>query len=376
MCIFSGTLLDGLYSWMLDALPDARITTVTYLHAHVRGDLVFEDYFSPGALIHYVKPDVIVFRSVSSYHEIAINRQAQSLGIPTVLIGHGDSPLKAADQMIFINKPLSENRFSRWKNMLSFYLLSSPFDEISDRIKYLKTAVKTGNPYLAAGCVKRPLYRADYALVFNHEAEETLIQKLQYPAERITVMGDPQTLEINEKLYSRDYVLFVDTDLNAIRETLPDVADPWYELFTDFFCILPPDAAIMIRLHPNTPEEKYQFVQNIPGVTISHDRTAIEDISGAALVCGFRSSLLSLALTMNKPVLLADQWETYFPAFSEMAEGLFFRTSDMTSEIPPLPWPSPSVLDAARLKQYRELRGFGLPSLEIVLDFFNRLVQK
>jgi len=376
MCVFPGILLESTFSWIGEVLPECRITPITYLNNHHTGDLVFEDFSSPKSLFQHVKPELVLFKSISSYHEIAINRYAQTHGIPTVLIGHGDQPPQSAEGMININRPEHTGRLERLKMLLSFYLWSAPLSEWQDRLQYISLAKKTGNPYVSAQKTKIPLHRADYALVLNEESAETLRNFYRYNPEQIIVMGDPQAEIIKDIPINRDYVLFVDTDLSALQNTLENVSDPWYEMFSIIFCVLPPEAPIIIRLHPNTPIEKYQFVQNIPGVSISYDKTAVQDLAGAALVCGFRSTLLSLALAMDKPVLLADQWDTYFPAFPAIVEGLYLKTSVIQDKITPAPWPVPSQLDAVRLEKFRTLRGYGLPSRKIAGNLFHKLVSK
>lgn len=376
LCVFSGAQLDGLFNWIGQILPDCRMTPVTYLKGHQSGDLVFEDFMSPGSLLRHVKPDLILFRSISSYHEIALNQCAQKKGIPTVLIGHGDMPPLSAQNMISVNKPSTNDRVERLRHVLNFYFLSAPISCWADRFKYLMAARNTGNPYLAAKAPKRPLHLANKALVLNEEAEETMIRHYGYAHEDVVVMGDPQGENIKDVSISQGYVLFVDTDLSSLKELLEDVYDPWYELFSHLFCILPPEASILIRLHPQTPADKYLFVQNIPGVSISYDRSVAEDLSGAALVCGFRSTLLSLALAMDKPVLLADNWDTYFPAFPPIADGLYIKTSDIHDKLTPSPWPKPSTLDPVRLDMYKKIRGFGLPSRKIALDVLASLKKK
>jgi hypothetical protein len=374
LCVFSGALLDGNFSWLLETLPEAHFTPVTWLKDHQKGDLAFEDFSSPRSLFRHVNPQLVIFRSVSSYHEIAVNRYAQLNNIPTVLVGHGDNSLLAADNLININRPILQARLERFRHLLSFYLMSAPLSEWGDRLNYIWKAVQTGNPYEAVSALKQPLHRADFALAFSESSKEVLLEKLHYPKPRVKLMGDPQASEVNDMIYSDEYVLFIDTDLNAIMETLPETYDPWYELFSQVFCLLPPEIPLLIRLHPNTPPEKYHFVQNIPGVSISHDRSAVEDLSGASLVCGFRSSLLSLALAMDKPVLLADEWKTYFPAFPPEAEGLYIKASQIADKTSTGPWPNPSMLNQTNLEALRKMKGYGLPSLEIAQKLFERLL--
>lgn len=376
LCVFSGAQLDNIFSWVGQILPESRITPVTYLKDHHSGDLVFEDFSSPGSLLRHVQPDLILFRSISSYHEIALNQYAHKKGIPTILLGHGDMPPVSAQNMISVNRPSATDRIERFRHLLNFYFLSAPVMSWPDRFRYLRVAKNTGNPYLAAKATKKPLHLADKALVLNEEASETMIRHYGYPQEDVVVMGDPQGENMKEISISQGYILFVDTDLSSLKDLMEDVYDPWYELFSHLFCILPPEAAILIRLHPNTPVDKYQFVQNIPGVSISYDRSVAEDISGAALVCGFRSTLLSLALAMDKPVLLADHWDTYFPAFPPIADGLYIKTSDINDKITPSPWPKPSTLDPVRLEMYKKIRGFGLPSRKIAMDVLASLKQR
>lgn len=370
LCVFSGALLDGSLSWVLETLPEAHFTPVTWLRDHQKGDLAFEDFDSPRSLFNHVKPQLVLFRSISSYHEIAVNRYAQLNKIPTILIGHGDNSVEAAENMIYLNRPVKNSRIDRWRHVLNFFFLSAPVSEWGDRFNYLVQAVKTGNPYQAAAVLKKPLHRADFALALTDPAREVLIEKLGYPKTRVKVMGDPMAVDVNENAFTNEYVLFIDTDLNALLDTLPETDDPWYELFSQVFCLLPPEIPLIIRLHPNTSADKYHFVQNIPGVSISYDRTAVEDISNASLVCGFRSTLLGLALCMNKPVLLADEWDTYFPAFPREAEGLFIKASQIEDKTSTGPWPSPSALNQNKLDQFRKIRGYGLPAIEIARKIF------
>ena len=369
-CVFSGSLLEESLSWVLETLPEAHFTPVTWLKDHQKGDLAFEDFGSPRALFNHVKPQLVVFKSISSYHEIAVNRYAQLNNIPTILIGHGDNSIEAANNMIYLNRPVLHSRLNRWKHALSFYILSAPISEWGDRINYLIKAVNTGNPYEAVTILKKPIHRADFALALTEDAKEVLIHKLGYPKARVRVMGDPLAVEVNESAYTNDYVLFVDSDLEAIKTSLPETYDPWYEVFSQVFCLLPPEIPLLIRVHPNTPPEKYHFVQNIPGVSISYDRTPVEDISGASLVCGFRSTLLNLALAMDKPVLLADEWTTYFPPFPEEAEGLYIKASQIVDKTSTGPWPPPSALNNKKLEALRKSRGYGLPAIEIARKLF------
>jgi hypothetical protein len=374
LCVFSSVLLDRYFSWLLETLPEAEFTPITWLKDHHEGDLAFEDFSSPRALFMHVKPQLVLFRSISSYHEIAVNRYAQLHHIPTVLVGHGDNSLAAAENMIDINWPISHARIDRFRKLLWFYIFSSPFFELGDRINYLWKGVRTGNPYEAAAVLKQPIHRADFALAFTETSKEVLLKKLKYPKPRVKLMGDPMATEINEHNFSSEYVLFIDTDLNAIMDTLPETYDPWYDLFSQLFCLLPPEIPLLIRLHPNTPPEKYHFIENIPGVSISYDRSAVEDLSSASLVCGFRSSLLSLALAMNKPVLIADEWNTYFPAFPPEAEGLYIKASQIADKTSTGPWPNPSMLNQSRLEVFRKIKGYGLPSIEIAKSLFQRLL--
>jgi hypothetical protein len=370
LCVFPGSMLEESLSWVLETLPEAHFTPVTWLKDHKKGDLAFEDFSSPKNLFNHVQPQLILFKSISSYHEIAVNRYAQLCNIPTILIGHGDNSLEAANNIIYLNRPILNSRIDRWKHVLSFYILSAPMSEWGDRINYLIKAVKTGNPYEAVSVLKNPIHRADFALALTDSAKEVLMEKLGYPKARVRVMGDPLAVEVNLNIFSNEYVLFIDSDLEALKDALPETHDPWYELFSQVFCLLPPEIPLLIRLHPNTPADKYHFVQNIPGVSISHDRTPVEDIAGASLVCGFRSTLLSLALTMDKPVLLADEWNTYFPAFSEEATGLYIKASQIVDKTSSGPWPSPSALNKPKLELLRKVRGYGLPALEIARNLF------
>jgi len=78
----------------------------------------------------------------------------------------------------------------------------------------------------------------------------------------------------------------------------------------------------------------------------------------------------------ERTVILADHWDTYFPAFPPIAEGLFIKTSDINDKITPSPWPKPSTLDPVRLEMYKKIRGFGLPSRKIALDVFSSLKKR
>lgn len=370
LCVFPGSMLEEGLAWVLETMPEAHFTPVTWLKDHKKGDLAFEDFATPQALFAHVQPKLILFKSISSYHEIAVNRYAQLNNIPTILIGHGDNSLEAANNIIYLNRPILNSRFDRLKQVLSFYILSAPLNEWGDRINYLMKAVKTGNPYEAAEILKKPIHRADFALALTDSSQKVMIEKLGYPKARVRVMGDPLAVEVNQNTFSNEYVLFIDSDLESLRDTLPETYDPWYELFSQIFCLLPPEIPLVIRLHPNTPSGKYHFVHNIPGVSISYDRTPVEDIAGASLVCGFRSTLLSLALTMDKPVLLADEWNTYFPAFPDEANGLYIKASQIVDKTSIGPWPPPSALNKLNLELLRKARGYGLPAIEIARNLF------
>jgi hypothetical protein len=298
---------------------------------HISGihcrDLSFygSDFLS---MLEYERPKVVVLLNSLTEDKIIV-RYCRNLGIKTIYMMHGLLvPQENMNQLaITVNSTFSLfdrlKRVPKFFNLFKHYLraaMQGGMSEVFDMeiyIYFIRHGLSPGGNF--AGKWKYRDSCADLALVYSDEDRQLFSSSYGYNEKNIVVVGncslDDLYVSYSKKITCTDnqssgkYVVYVEGGLSDPKYSLPGwtedrIADEVISLAN-----ISRDLGyrFILKLHPSSDYSKLlERVDDQPNITSVLNCDLTELILDSDLVMGQSSTVLMMALAINKPVFILD----------------------------------------------------------------------
>lgn len=270
------------------------------------------------------RPDVLVMLNIYYLSDKAIITFCRKLGIKVVFLAHGKF-LSDSEQILdrHVKEDLKKNFASKIRkdtiNILKNYLLSTfirrqPMLFPKSLIKLMKDPMS-----MTLKTKYSKELDVDRMMVYYEIDKEEFINNRNFPAEKITVVGNPEMddfinsgIEPQESFFAKadlkgkPYVLYLD---DGFVQSHIWNKDQWYAHLKEINGIVKRgNRQLILKLHPRTPMEEHKDFFSKEGIKTFKNEVSFKDlINYADSVISIYSTTISLALCLNKNVV-SPRW--------------------------------------------------------------------